>query len=275
MQQITKNVFAQAEWRGANTSIVVTSDGVVLIDVPPDAEKARKWALEAAKKGPVRYVINTESHHDHWITNSLFDGVVVAHQAARDAMAIMDHEFIRGRTSFIYTEPLDFPDSVQLKLPEITFTEHMTIRLGEHTFQLIHTPGHTLGQVAVYIPEEKVLFPGDTVLNGVRTPFHDAVPDHRWLDSIKVIEDLDVRFIVTGHGPIPVDKAQIKTQKAVVQAFLKAVGAGKTKGTMVPSELHRSFDPFYDGQPRGVHPGGVVLAPIMESKKTGKHGELQ
>jgi cyclase len=274
MEQITKNVFVETEWRGANTSFVVTSEGIVLIDVPPDADKAQSWAAEIAKKRQIRYVINTEAHHDHWITNSLFGGVVIAHQATREIMLIMDHNFIRSRASLLYKEPLNFPDDVELKLPDVTFSEHMTIRLGKHTFQVIHTPGHTEGQIAVYVPEEKVVFPGDSVLNGIRTPFHDAITDRRWLNSMKVLEDLEVRFIVPGHGNVSSDKGLLKTQTAVVQGFFKAMQEGRTKGVMVPSEIHRSFDPFYDNQPQGVNPGGVVLAPSIVSKETGKHGEL-
>jgi cyclase len=275
MQQITENVFAQAEWRGANTSFVVTSEGIVLIDVPPDAANALEWAVEIAKKGKVRFVIDTEAHHDHWITNSLFGGVVVAHQAARDVMVMMDHKFIRSRTDLLYTEPIDFPDSVPIRLPEVTFSQNMTIRLGKHTFQLIHTPGHMEGQIAVYVPEERILFTGDTVLNRIRTPFHDAITDDRWLNSMKVLEDLDVRYIIPGHGDLPVEKAWLKTQRAIVEGFFKAMQEGKTKGVSVPVDVHRSFDPFYETQPRGVHPEGVVLAPTKESVETGKHGDLQ
>ncbi len=275
MQQITENVFAQAEWRGANTSFIVTSEGIVLIDVPPDVAKAREWAAEISRMGEIRYVIDTEAHHDHWITNSLFGGIVISHTAARDVMAMMNHNFIRSRTDLLYTEPLDFPDSVPIRLPEMTFSENLTIRMGKHTFQLIHTPGHTEGQIAVYVPEERILFSGDTVLNRIRTPFHDAVTDGRWLDSMKLLEALDIQYIVPGHGDAPVEKAWLKTQRSVVEGFFQAIRDGKVKGVAVPEEVHRAFDPFYETQPRGVHPKGVVLAPTKESAETGKHGDLQ
>ena len=50
----------------------------------------------------------------------------------------------------------------------VTFRGDLTIRLGRHTFKLISTPGYTKGQIAVYIPEEKVVFIGDTIFNNAR-----------------------------------------------------------------------------------------------------------
>ncbi|MFC2007191.1 MBL fold metallo-hydrolase [Chloroflexota bacterium] len=274
MEQITENVFVETAWRGANSGFVVTSEGIVLIDVPPDIDKAQEWAKEIAKKGEIRYIINTELHHDHWITNSVFDGVGVTHQITREMMLIMDHEFIRGRTSRLYADPLHLPDDFELQLPAITFTEHMTIHLGGHTFQLIHTPGHSAGQIAVYIPEEKVVFPGDSVLNQIKTPYHDAITDNRWLESMKVLEELDVRFIVPGHGEVLSGKEYLKTQTSVVSGFLKAVQEGKTDGVRLSEELNRSIDPFYDNPVIGRDPERFVLTSSMYAKESGKHGDM-
>jgi len=275
MEQITENVFVETGWRGANAGLVLTSEGIVLIDIPPDIDKAKEWANEIAKMGKVRYVINTELHHDHWITNSIFDGEVITHEITREMMLIMDAKFIRDRTSLLYSEPLIIPDDFILKLPGITFSERLTIHLGNHTFQLIHTPGHSAGQLAVYLPEEKVVFPGDSVLNGIRTPYHDAITDDRWLDSMKILEELDVRYIVPGHGDILSGKEYLKTQTDIVKGFLKAVQDGKTDGVKISEELNRTFDPFYDYQPIGMNPGGVVLNPSPISKETGDHGRVE
>ena len=67
MQQITDNVFAETGFRGCNPSFVVTSEGVVMIDTPQMPVDAVKWHDEIARHGPVRYLINTEPHGDHFI----------------------------------------------------------------------------------------------------------------------------------------------------------------------------------------------------------------
>jgi len=275
MERVRENIFVETGWRGANSSFITTSEGVVLIDIPPDIDKAKEWYKEIARHGEIRYVINTELHHDHWITNSIFGGVAITHEITREMMEFMDIKFIRDRTSLLYSDPLYLPDDFELKLPDITFSQNMTLHLGGTTLQLIHTPGHTAGQIAVYIPETKIVFPGDSVLNGIRTPYHDAITDNRWLESMRFLEDLDVDIIVPGHGDILYGKEYLKTQISVIRGFLEAVQAGKTDGVKLSEELNRSIDPFYDTQPDGINPSGVILNPSPLSKDTGDHGVIE
>ena len=37
--------------------------------------------------------------------------------------------------------------------------------VGDHTFHCLWTPGHTPGQLAVHVPEERVVFTGDTIFS--------------------------------------------------------------------------------------------------------------
>ena len=160
MEQITDNVFVETNVRGCNPGFVVTSEGVVLIDTGIDMEFLKSWAEEIAKRGKVRYILNTEHHMDHFVGNALFAGDVISHKAARETMMTMNVDFIRKRSEFLYIDPCPIPDGYELKRPNITFTEQMDLYVGDHTFRMIHIPGHTAGQTAVYIPEEKSCFCG-------------------------------------------------------------------------------------------------------------------
>ena len=44
----------------------------------------------------------------------------------------------------------------------MVFTGDLTLRVGDHDFNLLHTPGHTPDQIAVHVPEERVVFTDDT-----------------------------------------------------------------------------------------------------------------
>jgi len=264
MEKVTENVFVETKWRGANAGLVLTAEGVVLIDIPPDIDNAGEWSREVEKHGKIRFLINTELHHDHWVTNSIFDAEhIITHKATRDMMLMMDHDFIRGRTSLLYAEPFDFPDNFELRLPDISFTGDMTFHLGGKTFQLIHTPGHSEGQIAVYLPEEKVLFTADSVSNKIRTPYHDAIMDDRWLDSLKRLEALNFNVIVPGHGGIMYgDEAReaLKSANSIVKGFLELVKAGKADGVKISEDDNRKIDPYYETQPIGIK-HRVTLAP--------------
>ena len=104
----------------------------------------------------------------------------------------------------------------------------MSIKLGNHVLKIIHTPGHTNAQLAVYIPKERVVFVGDTVFAECQTWLQVANPEI-WLRSLQVLKQLDVEYIVPGHGPV-VDKSYFAKQSAFIQEWIAAVAAGMAKG---------------------------------------------
>ena len=250
MEQITKNVYVENGFRGSNPGFVVTAEGIVMIDTPVELENAKKWSEEIGRRGKLRFLINTEHHFDHWLYNFYFDGPVIAHESAREVMSKMDVGYIRKRTKVQYQQPLPINDDHPLRLPGITYSEHMTLHLGRHTFQLLHMPGHTIGQTAVYIPEEKVIFTGDNVFGEKRTAIHDADLD-KWLESLKRMEPLDFEFIAPGHGKV-CQKAFLKTQIGIIQGLLE--NSKTTKGPEVSNEIRKKVDPFYPTRDIGLIP---------------------
>ncbi|MFV2063845.1 MAG: MBL fold metallo-hydrolase, partial [Chloroflexota bacterium] len=181
MEQITANVYSNTKIRGSNPSFVTTSDGVVVIDTPQLPTRAVAMRAEAESHGPIRYLINTEHHVDHTFGNYYFRGagIVVNHQGLYDnfmtVAPILD--------PFAYAEeaiPTDDPDGAAIfpdrdtyyedpNKGQLVFTGDLIIRVGETTFRCLHTPGHTPGQLAVHLPEEGVVFTGDTIFNECQT----------------------------------------------------------------------------------------------------------
>ena len=78
MKQLTANVFVETGLKGANHGLVMTSDGLVLIDTPHKPSDAVRLKGEIERRGRLRYIINTEPHGDHWTGNAFFDVPVVA-----------------------------------------------------------------------------------------------------------------------------------------------------------------------------------------------------
>jgi cyclase len=240
MERVTDNVFAETKIRGCNPGYVVTDEGVVVIDTPQLPTRALNMLKEVEEKGPIRYLINTEHHLDHIFGNYFFrgKGIVVSHEEVhKEFMKVTPHinPFSYAREAIPTDDPEGaalFPDEETYyknpNKPAVTFRGDLTIRLGKHTFNLISTPGHTKGQIAVYIPEEKVAFIGDTIFNNCQTWMHEADPDE-WLKSLKYLESLDVDFIVPGHGPV-CTKQYISVQSAFILEWVTAVALGISKG---------------------------------------------
>ncbi|MBM3157894.1 MAG: MBL fold metallo-hydrolase [Chloroflexi bacterium] len=76
--------------------------------------------------------------------------------------------------------------------------------------QVIHTPGHTPGSISLYIPKNRMLFVGDTIVNNVNR-LSRPLPLRSNRDeaerSLKRLAELDMDIVCFGHGP-PLDSAK-------------------------------------------------------------------
>ena len=265
-ENVTPNVFTNTRLRGSNPSFVVTSDGVVAIDAPQLPTRAVEWRRIAESHGPIRYLINTEHHVDHIFGNYYFKGAgtVVHHQGVYDNFMVVGPDL----DPFAYAEeaiPTDdpegraiFPDRVTYERDPnkggIVFSGDLTLRVGEHTFRLLHTPGHTPGQVAVHVPEERVVFTGDTVFSECQTWLMSSdVP--QWLVALERIATLDVDHLVPGHGPLTTT-AYLSTQRAVLLDWTAAVADAVARGWTRDETMQRVS--FADRYPVDVGQGYMM-----------------
>jgi cyclase len=199
--QLTSNVYVETRFHGANVGYITTNEGVVMVETPYRPTDAVAWRKEIGGKGPLRYLIQTEPHDDHFTGGFFFNAPVVAHEKAREAMLAADINRIKETIAVIDPAGLALIDKYRVNVPAITFSERLTLHLGRHSFHLMHLPGHTAGQIAVFIPEERVVFTGDNVTYRVQGFLHEADP-FAWLESLKRIGELDVDYLVPGHGEV-------------------------------------------------------------------------
>jgi len=199
--RLTTNIFVETEYRGANVSYITTEQGIVLIDTPQKPTEALDWQKKIAEEGEVKYLINTESHPDHFAGNFFFNAPVIAHQKTRKALLETDVSQLIERTKEMDPEGSHLLAEYEIKAPVITFSEKLSLYLGSHTFHLVHLPGHTSGQIGVHVPEERVLFTGDNVMYRLQTFLYSANP-YDWLQSLDRIGEFDVDYIVSGHGEV-------------------------------------------------------------------------
>jgi cyclase len=256
VEQITKNVYAETKFEGSNNSFVVTRDGVVMIDTPQVPTNAVKWREIIAKHGQVKYIINNEPHGDHVTGNYFFPGTVVAHEGTRQTILQMSAEELKERNKQSLAEYALLKD-FYYRLPEIALTGDITVYLGEHTFKIMHLPGHTPYQLAVYVPEEKVIFTADNITYKVPVYLQHAEP-FAWIESLKKLAKLDAEFIVPGHGEI-CTPAYIPEMIDRVREWIDAVDVLVRKG-MTLDEVEKNFT-FRDRYP--MQPGREARAPML------------
>jgi glyoxylase-like metal-dependent hydrolase (beta-lactamase superfamily II) len=210
--QIADGVY-MFRYRTHNTMFVVTGEGVVAFD-PISVEAARIYREEIARvtDEPVRVIVYSHSHADH-ITGAAElagDVPIIAHALAYDRLS---------------AEPR--PDIV---LPNRTFTDRMTLRIGGKVIRLIYLGrNHSDNMIVAHLPDQGVIFAVDFV-SKARVGYRD-LPDYYFPDlweSLERLQQLDYNTAIFGHGE-PGTKADVYDQmkywtdlRRAVQSLIQA-----------------------------------------------------
>jgi cyclase len=229
VKQVTTNIYVETGYSGCNPGFVMTREGILMIDAPILPADSVKWQEEIAKKGQMRYLINTDQHPDHFWGNYFFPTIVIANKEARESMQMIPADAAIGMVTRNAPETLPLMEGYQVRLPHITFTESMNLYLGDHTFELLHLPGHATGVSGVYIPEERAVFASDCIFYKSKTYLHHATPD-KWLDSIKKLGELDIDIIIPGHGDDVCTKAYLEEQTSIIEQWVEVVKSSIQQG---------------------------------------------
>lgn len=173
-----------------NTTVFVTDDGVLLVDVKFDVD--HDGIMEQLKKvtgKPVKYVIDTHHHGDHTGGNAKMQqlpGVqVIASEEARENMV----------------------DGKQPGLPNIAIEHHAHVFLGGKNVEMYHFGrAHTNGDVVVLFPADRALAAGDMFTYGDATPqlidYAGGGSAKEWTKTLDAALKLDFDAVVPGHGAV-------------------------------------------------------------------------
>jgi hydroxyacylglutathione hydrolase len=87
-------------------------------------------------------------------------------------------------------------------------------------FQVVHTPGHSPGSISLYWPEQKALFTGDVIFReGLGRTDLPGGNGSTLKESIKRLSELEVEWLLPGHGDIVVGEAEVKMNFQRVERF--------------------------------------------------------
>ncbi len=186
----------------SNAGFVVTKAGVVVIDALGSPAMARELlaTIRTITPQPVKLVILTHHHADHIYGAQVFrqaGATIVAHALGRDYLG---SETARLRLKASIDDGLTEPGT-QVVGADTWLAGSASFDLGGTRFEaMVVGPAHTVEDLAVWFPDEGVLFSGDLVFRG-RVPWVGDADSQRWIDSLDRLLALPAKVIVPGHGP--------------------------------------------------------------------------
>lgn len=191
----------------SNCGIVLTQDGVVLIDSGHNPTDSRA-ILDTVKKLtplPVRFLLDTEPHPDHTTGHFVFSppAVIIAAAGAGDSMRAREAQDPQRIAKLAATSPemKAALEGYKFITPHIEYHQEMTLHVGERTFELKYLKGvHSESDTAIWLPKERVLFSASAfVVNQINIlrPFV-TIPDI--LAAGKIMKALNPVHVIPGHG---------------------------------------------------------------------------
>src|SRR5438128_585215 len=235
-------IAAPAYKVNSNAAVIVTNDGVIVVDShsKPSAARAVYQQIQAVAKQPVRKIVNTHFHWDHWQGNQVYTSSgqaveVIASERTKENLTRPDAGV--GGVPFIAKQLAALPAEIetlkqeaaratdpqtksriesnlrqaeayldelkQLKpaLPTRTVSTTQTVTEGGRDIQLhVLGRGHTDGDLYIYLPKEKVVVTANALIDWM--PFlNDGYPEE-WVRTLDALERLDFTHIIPGHGDV-------------------------------------------------------------------------
>lgn len=223
MEQIAENIYLEEGYDDINVGAIVTRQGVIAIDTPSYPRQARDWAirLQSLSLKSIIFVILTDYHGDRVFNARWFNAPIITHQVTANKLIGYDKRFptpiIDSLTQRNPQRSREFSNSLVEKAA-ISFNQKMQISKGHVSIELLEAPGPTSGNIWVHLPEQKVLFAGDTVTHD-HHPFFLEGTSTLW---IKTLERLQMSFnheytIVPGRGAISPLQTVVSPLKAYIQ----------------------------------------------------------
>lgn len=259
MSEIANNLtFVQGKNGGKypySNSLLVEDEKKVLIDAGAGKEEMEGLA----EKVDVDFVINSHCHEDHIAYNHLFESEVYIHQSEaqvlRDVSELANvyaprgaeeraevEDFVRG---FVNYEGLE---------DVVGFEDGRTFDLGVTTLKAIHTPGHSRGHCAFFVPEQRILFSADIDLTSFG-PWYGALDSDvdEFIRSIQRLRDLKPEVVLPGHGGVIDENVDLEFERYLGKIYereermLDFLSEGRTLGEMIGQGLiYRRFPDYLE-----------------------------
>jgi cyclase len=256
-----------------NSVAILSNEGVLVFDSSATPETAATVLAEIRKLTdmPVRYLVNSHWHWDHWGGNQTYQAAfpglqIITHEKTRELMLTVEPrwnekglkqdlpQFLDGFEKQIATAKAKNASPERIKAaeerltadrnfltqklalhktyPNVTFTDSMTIMLGGREIQVLHAQAITTGDTYLYLPKEKVLVTGDILLHPYPFAIGGTYPAE-WLRTLQKFVALAPSVIIPGHGDSETNNDFLRGNTALFQQMMDEVKADKAKGMTV------------------------------------------
>ena len=190
----------------ANVSFIITQNSVILIDTGSSYEYGLqiKKEIEKITSKPIKYIINTHHHPDHFLGNSAFQSDIFATDYTKNEITQNGDLYIVNLVNIVQSAM----KNTKVKAPNKNLNSKI-LDLDGYKLEILYLDGHTKSDVVLFDYQTKILYSADLVFHK-RTPATAHADIKKWIKSLEELEKIDYKFLVSGHGIATTSKKPIK-----------------------------------------------------------------
>lgn len=204
MQEITNRVYLETQYPGVTLGAIGRKHGLILIDSPfrPDDAKSWRSSLLNLSGGIARMLINLDGHMDRTMGAKALDCTIICQNDAADAFQNRPASIKAQITEAgAVWEVYNGLGSIRWASSQITFSDEIYIQWDDNPIILTSKPGISEGSIWVHIPEDKILFVGDSVITK-QPPFLGYAKLPLWIEHLKTLTKPEYQdyFLIGGRN---------------------------------------------------------------------------
>jgi glyoxylase-like metal-dependent hydrolase (beta-lactamase superfamily II) len=255
-----------------NSTAIVGRNGVLIFDTNtrPSTTRAVLAMLRGVTDRPVRWIVNSHWHPDHWSGNEVYAAAfpgaeIIAsegtarymHNVAPAWPAVFAGQVARMRAAppaadaaaraqqqAEVAQRADFVaeiSRVRRTYPTRIYRGALTLDLGGREVRLREITGDADHSTMAYLPAERLILAGDALVAPV-TWNQQGYNISLWIDSLHLMAALQPRLIVPGHGPLMRDLAYLNLVIAYMESARAQVLAALAGGAVTEEEVAARVD---------------------------------
>ena len=210
-----------------NTTAFETEQGYVLIDAGFNEAMAAGFmqALQEIKAAPIHSIVYSHGHAGY--NNAAWYYQEMASEKGEPAPQIVAHKNLPLRyqrydetwqlqhylNGMQFRMSFDGREKTRHTYPTVTFQDRLRLNLGNRAVEVIWAPSETDDSVAVWLPDEKVLYTGPAVIAAcinIGTPLRTQRDDKRWVKTLENFAALEPEVLIPNFGKVVKGKDEIQ-----------------------------------------------------------------
>ena len=266
LRKINDRVYWAQYYDYSSFGFLIGDEGVIAIDCgwwPGASARALKDLRKITTK-PVTHIVYTHGHADH------IAGCPGLAEESNQEIEVIGHEdylryrneVVSSRLFFIQRRATDqmgflleqsnagsvgagvgpgfYDGNTGYRPPTKLVKGGDVLKIDGHTLAFINAKADIDDAVAIYLPEDKILFPGDAVHGTgpvIASPRQEKGRDPmNWMATLERLSRLDVEVLLPGHGPIYLDakasRRMMEDVRDTIQYIVDHIVRGLNAGAM-------------------------------------------